>query len=413
MNTSLNNNMPAGAAGLSVSWEGLRRTKGGHVAADLIISKNGAGVKYNVYLRGEVVLHFTSADRARAELAARLLRRVGVGAEARRAGGGGVWYVVATTDRLAAGRKELRKALAEVVAAAAESGWVDASRARRWLKKLERGRTLREGWPKYYVGLERGGALVIRFSSPNPDGIEREARRLREMGLDEGRHFTVKMPEGEGVGYVLIRREGLERAAWLSVHGEGERQKLAAEFVEYILRRAEEEGEDVYRKALEVVEEGRARGSLRLEGFERAVGGRLVRVIGGRAEVEEGRCGRKLLRLKITAEVDGVGGEYAITFGRYGRNNAAMGFAVARVNAPGGREADAERFSALVEALTGKRPRIYRKSDGEITVVCYEGHLKDFKRFAELADAVERWLEETSRRRASPSPPSTVPTGPG
>jgi hypothetical protein len=44
-----------------------------------------------------------------------------------------------------------------------------------------------------------------------------------------------------------------------------------------------------------------------------------------------------LLRLKITAEVDGVGGEYAIAFGRYGRNNAAVGFAVARVNAPGGR----------------------------------------------------------------------------
>jgi hypothetical protein len=150
MNTSLNNNMPAGSAGLSVSWEGLRRTRGGR-AADLIISKNGAGVKYNVYLRGEVVLHFTSANRGRAELAARLLRLAGVGAEARRAGGGGVWYVIATTDRLTAGRRELRKALAEVVAAAAERLWVNAGRARRWLRKLERGRALREGWPKYYV----------------------------------------------------------------------------------------------------------------------------------------------------------------------------------------------------------------------------------------------------------------------
>jgi hypothetical protein len=48
----------------------------------------------------------------------------------------------------------------------------------------------------------------------------------------------------------------------------------------------------VRRRVREVVEEGRARGSLGLEGFERAVGGRLVRVIGGRAEVEEGRGGR-------------------------------------------------------------------------------------------------------------------------
>ncbi len=228
--------MLAGAAGLSVSWEGLRRTKGGRVAADLIISKNGAGVKYNVYLRGEVVFHFTSADRARAELAARLLRLAGVGAEARRAGGGGVWYVVATTDRLAAGREELRKALAEVVTAAAESGWVDAGRTRRWLRKLERDRTLREGWPKHYVA--RGGALVVIFSSPNPDSIEREARQLREIGLEEGVHFSVKMPEEGRDGYVHIRREGLAYAAWPSVHGSERQRELAAEFVNYILQRA-------------------------------------------------------------------------------------------------------------------------------------------------------------------------------
>jgi hypothetical protein len=95
------------------------------------------------------------------------------------------------------------------------------------------------------------------------------------------------------------------------------------------------------------------------------------------------------------------------------RNIMRSELAAAKADAPGGREADAERFSALVGALTGKRPRIYRKSGGEITIVCHEGHLKGFKRFAELADAVERWPEETSQRRASPPPPSTVPTGPG
>ena len=51
-----------------------------------------------------------------------------------------------------------------------------------------------------------------------------------------------------------------------------------------------------------------------------------MKVIGGEA-VEEDRGGRKLLRIKITAEVDGVEGEhivdrvvreYTITFGRYG-----------------------------------------------------------------------------------------------
>jgi hypothetical protein len=37
--------------------------------------------------------------------------------------------------------------------------------------------------------------------------------------------------------------------------------------VEYILQRAREEGEDMYRKALEVVGKGMSRGSLTLKGF--------------------------------------------------------------------------------------------------------------------------------------------------
>jgi len=105
-----------------------------------------------------------------------------------------------------------------------------------------------------------------------------------------------------------------------------------------------------------------------------------------------GRGGRKLLRIRITAEVDGVRGEYTITFGRYGRNNKAVGYAYIR------EEADAERFSALVEALTGKRPRIRRMKDGTIMIMCTREHLDGFARYAELAEAIRRWLEETGRR---------------
>jgi hypothetical protein len=257
-----------------------------------------------------------------------------------------------------------------------------------------------EGWPKYYVGLYKG-ALEVKYQSTSPDSIKQVARWLREVGLVEGRHFLLKMPEGNSHGYVYIRREGLERAAWLSLHGEGERQRLAAKFVEYILRRAEEESEEVYRKALEVVEEGRARGSLTIKGLEKRVevGGveHVVKVIDGGAEFDVGRSGRKLLRIKITAEVDRVRREYAITFGRYG-TNAAVGFAVAGAGAPDGRWADAVRFSALIKALTGKEPRIRRRSDGTIMTECYEEHLDGFMRYAELADAIEKWLEETSHR---------------
>ena len=392
-----------GAEGLSVSWEGLRRrTEGGPVAADLTISDGGAAVKYNVYLRrDEIELQFQSSDRGRVELAARLLRLAGVGAVVEKVGNRDVWYVVATTDMLAAGHEELRKALAEIVRRAVESGWVDEKKAESWLEKLEKGRVLREGWPKYNIQLTNSGALVVRYQSTSLGAIEREAQWLEKMGLKEGVHFTVKMPEEGRNGYVYIRREGLKHAARLSVRGEGEQRELAAEFVKYILQRAKEEGDDVYEKAKEIVKGGKERGSLKLKGFEMEVevnGEKYkVKVIDGGA-VEEDRDGRKLLRIRITAEVGGVLRDYEITYGRYGKDNAAVGRAYASAKAPGGREADAERFTAVIKAITGKEPKVYQRSDGKIEIVCGGEHLDGFRRYAELADAIERWLEETSRR---------------
>jgi hypothetical protein len=398
-----------GAEGLSVSWEGLRRTPSGHVAADVTISVGGAAVKYNVYLRrGKIELEFQSTDRGRVELAARLLKLTGVDTEVMKKGSMDIWRVLATTGMLVAGREELRNAIAEIVREAITRGWVDEKEAGDWLKELERGRVLKEGWPSYEMELARSGALRVRFRSPNLDSIKREAQRLREIGLEEGVHFTVKMPEGGQAGYVSVLKEGLAYAARLSVRGEGKQRDLAAAFVEYILQRAEKEGEEVYEKAKEIIEEGKAWSALKLENFEKKVevNGKtyVVKVIGGEA-VEEDRGGRKLLRIRITAEVGRVEGEhivdrvvreYTITFGRYGRN-AAVGFAVARADVPGGREADAERLSALVEALTGVKPRIRRLKDGTIVIECYGGHLEGFRRFAELADAIEKWLEEAGR----------------
>jgi hypothetical protein len=392
-----------GAEGLDIRWEGLREIKGG-AAADLIILEGGAAVKYNVYLRSEdILLQFRSTDRSRVELAARLLGLAGVSAEVKKEGVSDrdKWYVIGYTDMLAAGHEGLRKALAEIVREAVARGWVDEKKAERWLKKLERGLVLKEGWPMYLVKL-KDGALMLRFSSTDRDSIEREKQRLENMGLEEGKHFTVKMPEGGERGYVSILRKGLEHAAWLSVHGSGEQQRLAAGFVERILQRAWEAGEEVYEKASKIVEEGRSRGSLKLEGFEKKVkvGGRehVVKVIGGGAEFDKSEGGKPLLIIRITAEVDGVRREYKITYSRHVRTNKAEGRAAARADAPGGREADAERLSALVEALTGRRPRVYRMKDGTIIIMFSKKHLEGFKRYAELADVIERWLEETSRR---------------
>jgi hypothetical protein len=381
-------------ARVEVRFDNIRLTKSG-VAADLTLSEAGIDVKYNVYLSDRIELEFQSTDRSRVELAARLLKLAGVGVVVRRVevGGRDVWYIKAYTDVLAAGRKELRDALAEIVREAIARGWIDAGKAESWLEKLEEGRVLKEGCPKYHVGLSGSGALVVRFGSTNPDSIVREVQRLREMGLVEGVHFSMKIPEGGKRGYVRILREGLEYVAWLSVYGEGERQRLAAEFVNYILQRAWEAGKEVYEKAGEIIEEGRAKGPLTLKGFEKRVevGGRehVVKVIDGSAEFDVGRGGRKLLRIKITAEVDGVKSDYEITFGRYGRRNAAVGFAMAR--------ADAEKLVAVIKALTGREPWIRRVKDGTIVIECYGGHLEGLMRFAELAGVIARWLEETNQ----------------
>jgi hypothetical protein len=383
---------------LSISWERLKRTDKGRVVADLTISEGGVAVKYNVYLRGDAVeLQFRSSDRGRVELAAHLLKRAGVDAEVKKECGRDRWYIEVTTDRPAAGREELRKALAEIVRAAVDKGWVDAGKVERWPKKLEEGRVLKEGWPKYNVRL-KGGALMVKYETTNSGNIEREMQRLENIGLVEGVHFTVKMSEGGKAGYVSLLKEGLAYAAWLSVHGR--QRELAAKFVKYILQRAKEEGEEVYEKAGKIVEEGMLRASLKLEGFEKEVEvegkKHVVKVISGGAELEERQGGKKLLRIKITAEVDGIRSEYIITYGRYGKLNAAVGRAYASADVPDCREADAERLVAVIKALTGIKPKVYRRSDGTIEVVCGREHLEGFKRFAELADAIGKWLEETS-----------------
>jgi hypothetical protein len=169
---------------------------------------------------------------------------------------------------------------------------------------------------------------------------------------------------------------------------------VAADFVKIILQRAEKAGKEVCEKAKEIIEEGMSRGSLTLKGFEKEVevDGRkhVVKLIDGGA-VEEDRGGRKLLRIKITAEVGGVKSDYTITFIRYGRINKTEGYAYARADAPGRRKADSERYSALIKALTGREPRVHRMKDGKIKIICYEGHLEGFMRYAELADTIMNW----------------------
>ncbi len=165
----------------------------------------GVAVKYNVYLReNKVELQFQSTDRSRAELAALLLRHAGVSAEVKKVGGRDVWQVRAATDVLAAGRKELREALAEIVKTARDNGWVDEKKAEGWLEKLEGGVAAREG-KKFMVRLVEG-ALEVRFSSTSRESLEEVAREFKAMGLEKGVHFTVRW--GGERDFVSLLAEG-------------------------------------------------------------------------------------------------------------------------------------------------------------------------------------------------------------
>jgi len=50
-----------------------------------------------------------------------------------------------------------------------------------------------------------------------------------------------------------------------------------------------------------------------------------------------------------------------------------------------------------VKALTDEEPGVYRMKDGKIIMKCFRKHLDCFKRYVELADAIEEWLEGTDR----------------
>jgi hypothetical protein len=358
---------------LNVSWEGVRRTEKGNVAVDLIISVGGVAVRYNVYLRENAIeLKFQSKNRSRVELAARLLRLAGVDAELERDSSRDVWRVYAYTDVLASASEELRTALANIVRRAVEHGWVDEKKAEGWLEKLEGGVVAWEG-KKFMVRLSGSGALVVSFRSTSRKSVEDVVREFKAMGLVEDVHFTVRWGGGRGRVYLLA--EGVRRLAWVSIHGEGEQRRRAAEFLKFLEEKARAKGEEVFRKLEALVEEGRSRGALRLVGLERDG----VKVLDVKIEERDEK-----LYVTLRAEVDGAVGEYRITFYRDGSGARRLMFYVR------GEEAVA-RAVKLVEVLTGEKPQVTEMPDGRTMIKGSGRYIDAIARYEELKEAIERW----------------------
>jgi hypothetical protein len=123
------------------------------------------------------------------------------------------------------------------------------------------------------------------------------------------------------------------------------------------------------------LEEGRSRGVLRLAGLERDG----VKVL----DVKTEEKGDKLY-VTPRAEVDGVAGQYKITFYREGSGARRLQFYVR------GEEAVA-RAVKLIEVLTGERPSIAERPDGWTRILGTGRHIDALARYEELREAIERW----------------------
>jgi hypothetical protein len=356
----------------------------GGAAAPVVIY----GVRFRLYMQDTITLVKYVKTQESAEAAAEALRAVGIEAEAKRSPSG-VWRVEASIRRLASAEQELKRAVVKAVREAAEAGLVPEGRARRWLYALEGLEGARR--PLYGIVLTKKKGIMIRYFTTNLNNLEREAQRLREVGLVEGLHFSVRRPEGGRAGYISILKEGLIYAAWLSARGRDERQRrLAAEFVERILKRAEERGSAAYERIRKMIEKGKSIGSLKLsevKDVEVEVRGRrhVVTVLSWDLSWD----GRGL-RISILAEVDGVDSWYSVKFRRM--RGRTVGRAYARASAPGGAEADAERFVAVVKALVGREPKVYAKGGKKLVISLGWAHLDGFARYEELAEAIMGWL---------------------
>jgi hypothetical protein len=89
--------------------------------------------------------------------------------------------------------------------------------------------------------------------------------------------------------------------------------------------------------------------------------------IDGSGGLLKSKSGKIMLKIRIAAEADGVRGNCVITFRRRGKTD--VGYACAGAGGQG-----AERYSALIKALTGKEPEVCRLKDGRIMAMCSEVH---------------------------------------
>ena len=345
--------------------------------------------EYRLYLKDKISLRFRSTDADRVYQAAHLLSLLGMKTEPRKEGDRDVWYIYATANALADKRvlPAFREALAKAVEEAKQRGLVKAEKAERWIKKLREGVTTAEDKPMFNIQITNSG-LYIAYYTTSGERLRQYASLLEGLGLEEGTHFTVKKPEGVKRGRLHITVKGVVKLAELAKHAEDpELRAKAGEWINHLLERARESGGEEARKKLEeLVEEGAARGALKLIGKHEVVerGAKVKHsVVVKHAEAKPD--GDKL-RIHVKATVDGVEVKRTWTFFRY--HDRVRGYVLTRADAPGGRAEDARRLQILSKVIFGDAGTL--KSNGK-QILYTRRHLEHAMRFKEIKDEIERW----------------------
>jgi hypothetical protein len=360
---------------------GAVKSGGRYARAELVIKAGGRQAKFSVEMSYTVKIQFNSSNREAAEEAAAVLREAGVEAELKNYWDKSVnrekWYIKASIDKLAAARKELREAIAQVVRQAEEAGLLSREKAQSWLQKLLRMR--------FSALLDSRGALRVMYKSTSPLAVEYAAERLQRLGLRPGVHYRAKKPQGGGRGWVTITPEGLRHLAYLAAQAQDE--QIRAETTQ-LLQQVKEAAEGEARRRLEEeIEAGRSRGAAKLTGLK--IGD--VAIHEAKAWIE-----KEQLRIWIRAEVGGAPLQKTITFTR-GARGEVRGYTYAHADAPGGRAADAHRTKTLIIALTGHEPTVVERRDGAIMLKLTRRHLEALMKYAEIHQEAERWLQKTKK----------------
>jgi hypothetical protein len=231
----------------------------------------------------------------------------------------------------------------------------------------------------------------MTFNPQTPIKIEKLKQKLEPLGLRECEHFVAAWRGGNRGGYLYIKKEGIIELAHVAKYGVDKAQRReAASLIEHLHKRAKMKGREVLERLEELIREGEKRGTL--TELPRGVaeieweGRRIATPVEVKKMYAEEDGGK--LRIYVTAVVGGVGGEWTMTFYRHSKTNAALGYTILSVKAPGGRDEDAKRIKALVKVPTGEEPSIDNNHE---RVEYTRRHLEGLKRYAELVAIVGRW----------------------